>query len=308
MVIKNINRFLAVLTFLCVTTSLCAQNSKSIIQLADSLSNLYVFKDKGIEMSNLLKSNLERRNYDNLNLEELAVHLDKDLKKVVKDKHLRISYGQPKRNTSQRRQIPSYYLSISESKVLDGNIGYIEITGFQMPNDDLKNHLSTQLMKIAKCKAIIIDLRNNGGGAPKGVQLLSSYFFEKDTTQLLNTVEYRGYDVKYDFYVLGDADIERILDKKTYILTSNYTFSAGEGFAYLMQANKKATLVGENTGGGAHPVNFYPLDNGLVAKIPIGRAINPITNSNWEGIGVIPDIKVEEEKALSKAIEIIRKN
>ena len=289
-------------------TNVNGQNNESIIQLADSLSQLYVFKEKGLEMSKLLKSNLTKGNYSGLTIEALAQQLDKDLKKIVKDKHLRISYGQPKRPAKQKRQIPNYTHSIGESKLLDDNIGYMEITGFRMPNEYLKKHLSKQLKKLRNCKAIILDLRNNGGGAAEGVQLLASYFFENDTTKLLNTVEYRGYDLKYDYHVLGNSTIDRILDKKLYILTSNYTFSAGEGFAYLMQANDKAILVGKKTSGGAHPVKFYPLKNGIVAKIPIGRAINPITKSNWEAVGVIPDIEVDEDNALLKAISIASKS
>lgn len=88
-----------------------------------------------------------------------------------------------------------------------------------------------------------------------------------------------------------------------YILTSDFTFSAGEGFAYMMQANNRATIVGEITSGGAHPVKFFPLNGGFLAKIPIGRSVNPITGTNWEGIGVVPDIKVDEASALKVALD-----
>lgn len=283
-----------------------ASNEGLVNQLADSLAKLYVFEEKGSEMSSKLKLNFGNGKYDDLKGQGLAEILENDLRAIVNDKHLSIYYGQPRR-TTKPRNIPQYSHSISQSKILEGNIGYLEITIFRNPDSSLRAYLAKQLDHIKDTKAIIIDLRNNGGGSPECVQLLASYFFDYEPGKLLNTIEYRGYDVWNEYFVLENLEGIRMSSKKLYLLTSSYTFSAGEGFAYLIQTHKKGILIGERTGGGAHPVNFYPLDNGIIAKIPIGRAINPITNSNWEGVGVIPDVSIPEENALKKVLEIIQK-
>jgi retinol-binding protein 3 len=98
------------------------------------------------------------------------------------------------------------------------------------------------------------------------------------------------------------VDGARYLDKEVYVLTSGGTFSAAEEFTYNLKNLKRATIVGETTGGGAHPVDFhYFKDIKFAAMIPYGRAINPITKTNWEGSGVEPDVKVSPEQALATA-------
>jgi C-terminal processing protease CtpA/Prc len=90
-------------------------------------------------------------------------------------------------------------------------------------------------------------------------------------------------------------------DKPVYVLTSNKTFSAAEDFTYNLQAIKRITVVGETSGGGAHPIQPFRIDPNLVAVIPIGRSINPITKADWEGAGVKPDVAIAADKALAKA-------
>lgn len=297
-----------IITFIVISFSFNAysqsNNSTVVKQLADSLQKLYVYKDQGVAMSSVLRSNLISNKYDQLQGEALASTLEKDLREIVNDKHLSIYFGQPK-GSGKKRTIPNYNHSISESRILDGNIGYFEITLFRQPDIALREYLSKQLNRLKNTKSIIIDLRNNGGGSPECVQLLASYFIDYEPGKLLNTIEYQGYDITNEYFVLENLEGERMSDKKLYLLTSNYTFSAGEGFAYLIQTHNRGLIIGETTGGGAHPVNFYPMENGIIAKIPIGRSINPITGTNWEAVGVIPDVSVPETDALKKALELI---
>jgi len=141
-----------------------------------------------------------------------------------------------------------------------------------------------------------------------GDQLFSSYFFPENPEILLNSLYYRNKDEKTDFYTLKKIKGPRYSDVPLYILTSNYTFSGGEEFCYNMQTQKRATLIGETTGGGAHPVDSFSLPNNIRAIIPVGRAINPITGTNWEAAGVKPDIEVDAEVALETALEMIKTN
>jgi len=94
--------------------------------------------------------------------------------------------------------------------------------------------------------------------------------------------------------------------KPVYVLTSKRTFSAAENFAYDLQALKRVVVVGEPSGGGAHPNEVKKLTPHFAMSIAIGRSINPITNADWEGSGVIPDVPVPADRALEKALELAR--
>jgi hypothetical protein len=153
---------------------------------------------------------------------------------------------------------------------------------------------------LANTRALIFDLRNNGDGHPSMIQLLSSYLLPKPTH--LNSFHVRKTDSYEQYWTAAHVPGPRYLDKEVYVLTSSGTFSAAEEFSYNLKNLKRATLVGETTGGGAHPVNLhYFKDIKFGAMIPYGRAINPITQSNWEGTGVEPHVKVSPEEALVRA-------
>ena len=94
--------------------------------------------------------------------------------------------------------------------------------------------------------------------------------------------------------------------KPLYILTSRRTFSAAEAFAYNLQALGRATIVGEVTGGGAHPFEYRRVHPHFAVDLPEGKSVNPITGTNWEGVGVKPDVPVPPDEALSRALELAR--
>ncbi len=275
-------------------------------RLAVQIHDNYVFADKARQMSNLVTSNAEGGVYDNLSGKGLAEKLHDDLRSVVDDKHLRVRHG-PRTRSGLRRQIPDYPNNIGPAKILDGDIGYFEITGFNQPNGSLRTAFAEIFEELKETKAIVIDIRNNGGGSPAGVQLLCSYFFPSQPEVHLNSLYFRNRDSKSDFYTLDKVKGPRLPDVPLYLLTSDYTFSGAEEFAYNLKNLKRATIIGEVTGGGAHPVDVFNLPQGITAIIPVGRAINPITEKNWEAVGVIPHIEVNEEQALDKAKQLINK-
>ena len=92
------------------------------------------------------------------------------------------------------------------------------------------------------------------------------------------------------------------------MLTSARTFSGGEDCAYDFQAQKRGTLVGETTGGGSNPVSWHSVGHGIVVAIPSARTTNFVTKTNWEHVGVKPDIAVPAAQALQTAhVAILRK-
>ena len=161
--------------------------------------------------------------------------------------------------------------------------------------------LASAMRKVADTRALIIDLRRHRGGSPDTVAFASSYLFG-DTPVHLNSIYRRTDDSTADFHTDPGVPGPRFgPDKPVFVLTGAPTFSAGEEFAYDLQTQKRATLIGETTGGGANPGAVHPLPLGLTIFVSNGRAINPVTGTNWEGVGVKPEIAVPVAEAFAVA-------
>jgi C-terminal processing protease CtpA/Prc len=148
--------------------------------------------------------------------------------------------------------------------------------------------------------ALIFDLRQNGGGDPETVRLLCSYLFDARPRHLNDIYSNKGKD-KTEFWTLKTVPGQRYPDREIFILTGPRTASAAEGFSYDLQNLHRATIVGEPTYGGANPGDFSRLNDHFSVFIPTGRAVSPYTKTNWEGIGVRPDIRVKSQDALTTA-------
>ncbi|TDE53275.1 S41 family peptidase [Flavobacterium sp. GT3P67] len=186
---------------------------------------------------------------------------------------------------------------------MPGNIGYLPFNVFVEFIKEAKPIIASALGFLANSSAIIIDLRENTGGEPDMGSQMESYFFKEKTLTnvIINTSKK---DTTY--YYADPAKTEGLtLSMPMYILTSKKTFSGGEAFSYNMQQAKRATVVGEITGGGAHPTKPFSVGQGFVVEIPFAYSINPFSKTDWEGTGVIPDVKVEAANALIKAQELI---
>jgi C-terminal processing protease CtpA/Prc len=155
-------------------------------------------------------------------------------------------------------------------------------------------------------KALIIDLRSNGGGDPFTVALVASYLFG-DKPVHINSLYFRPANRTDDFYTDPNVSGKKFgASKPVFVLTSSRTFSGAEEFAYDVQTQKRATIVGETTGGGANPGGAVRLPYDLTVFVPTGRAINPITKTNWEGVGVKPDVPAAADDALDVALRMAR--
>jgi hypothetical protein len=152
---------------------------------------------------------------------------------------------------------------------------------------------------LANCDAIIIDLRQNGGGDPSQIQFITSYLFGSPTH--LNDIYTRSENKTENFWTLPYVPGKKLEKADVYVLTSSFTFSGAEEFSYNLKNLKRATVIGETTGGGAHPTEPKIVQGKFILSVPYARAINPITKTNWEGVGVTPDIQVPADKAFDKA-------
>lgn len=184
-------------------------------------------------------------------------------------------------------------------EILDGNVGYISFWGFDNVNDESRARVKAVMAMVADTDAIIFDLRNNGGGSGDMVRLISSYLLNGKVH--LNSFYWKPSNTTTEFWTLDDIDGERRLKVPVYVLTSAQTFSAAEEFAYNLKHLRRAKIVGEITKGGANPWQFFDLGHGFRAAIPIAQAVNPITKTNWEHVGVQPDVKATSADARNVA-------
>ena len=282
-----------------------------VTRLANLMNENYVYSEKGKEMYELLTQKLNAGKYDQYKTpKELASVLDSDLKSVIFDKHIRVSYNPERAKSIQNRdpnegRAPLKNKGFKEVKILKNNIGYLDLRGFvdiRFAEEEAKDAMD----KLIQADAIIFDLRQNGGGSPSMIRFISSYIFGDDPVHL-NTFYWRPSDSYSETWTNPEFASLRKPDIPVYVLTSDYTFSAAEEFTYNLKHMERATIIGEVTGGGAHPGGPSLFGDGFIVNIPRGRAINPITNKNWEGVGVIPHVLTSREESLEKAIKLASK-
>ncbi len=288
-------------------------------QVIDSISVLlnknYVFQDVAKKMSDLISSNLKNGSYASITDPVLfSERLTADLLSISKDKHIRVGFNpafikelrEADKNPEQE-QIPQSMLEqwktsnygFKEARILDGNIGYLDLRNFMDPSVGGETAVAAMNF-FANANALIIDLRKNGGGSPQMIQLITSYFYDAEPVHL-NNFYFRPNDSNTQTWTLPYVNGKRMPKIDLYVLTSKGTFSAAEEFTYNLKNLHRATIIGEVTGGGANPGGDNIATDRFTVWIPTGRAISPITKTNWEGTGVQPDIEVPAEDALYTA-------
>jgi C-terminal processing protease CtpA/Prc len=279
--------------------------------LAEALNDNYVFPDIAKEMAEMLQLKLSKNEYENIpSAEALCEKLTSDLREISKDKHVKLKYSQREnsldRKINESEQKKAYLLRSKADNYgfykvnrLPGNIGYIDLREFH--NSKAAAETGANAMNlVANTEALIFDLRNNGGGDPNMVAFLTSYLFDSEPFHL-NSFYYRPDDDYRQFWTMPVVTGKRYIDKPVYILISNQTFSGAEEFSYNLQHLKRAAIIGETSAGGANPGYIHQLTKHVSAFIPNGRAINPITKTNWEGTGVKPDIETSKEESFGTA-------
>lgn len=309
------------------TEPLTTKEQQTVIDSVGSKLNAnYVFPDIAKKMVTSIQSKLKNGNYKSvLDPQEFANTLTTDLQAISNDKHLRVTFApghireQQQRITAEdsiaflNRHISNLKrnnFGFKELKIMSGNIGYLDLRSFS--NVEYAGETAVSAMNfLSNADAIIIDLRNNTGGSPAMIQLITSYLFESHPVHL-NNFYWRPRDQNSQTWTLPHVSGKRSPDTPVYVLTSGRTFSAAEEFSYNLKHLERATLVGETTGGGAHPGGSVVATDRFMVWIPTGRAINPITNTNWEGTGVSPHIEAPAADALDiaykNALELLIKN
>jgi hypothetical protein len=293
-----------------------AKKQAIVDEIASLLNKNYIFAETAKKMEERVRGRLKNGDYDTYpGAEEFARAVSQDLLAVSKDRHLGFAFNPEaaanirrlnSRSEDEARKAREFQLQAARrdnfgfQKVehLRGNIGYIDFRAFQSP-DQAGATAVAAMNFLAYCDAIIVDLRQNGGGDPAQIQLISSYFFREPAH--LNDLYYRAADTTENYWTLPYVPGPKPVDADLYILTSSRTFSGAEEFTYNMKNLKRATVIGETTGGGAHPTNAMIVQDDYILRVPVGRAINPVSKTNWEGTGVAPDVPVPAAQAYDRA-------
>ena len=290
-----------------------ATRTQVIDTILKRLNDSYVFPEVAKKMEHSIRERVNKKEYDQItSAKEFATKLTTDLQAVSNDKHLRVRYSyqaipergphrEPTAEEREQRKRDLTWMNHGFAKVerLPGNIGYIEFFNF-MDEELGADTVAAAMNFINGTNSLIIDMRKNGGGNPAMVALVCSYLFGPEPVHL-NDLYWREGNRTEEFWTRKEVAGKRYLNKDVYVLTSKRTFSGAEEFTYNLKNLKRATIVGETTGGGAHPGDMFRLNEHFGAFVPTGRAISPITKTNWEGTGVTPDVSVPADQALITA-------
>jgi hypothetical protein len=284
--------------------------NKVIDAALQALTQKYVFPDVARKMADHVRERQRAGAYDRItSARQLAQALTDDLRSISQDKHLGVHLSEhtppagkatPAQEEAQRRFVARVNYGFDKVERLEGNIGYLKLRGF-VPAALGGETAAAAMTLLASTEALIIDLRENGGGEPEMVALITSYLFGDEPVHL-NDIYDRPTDATTQYWTRSYVPGRRFGAKKpVYVLTSSHTFSAAEEFTYNLKNLERATIVGETTGGGAHPGEHVALADRFAMFVPTGRAINPITKTNWERTGVAPDVQAPAERAFDVA-------
>ncbi len=281
-----------------------------------AIDSIYVDQEGAERIVVFLKAELARGAYEELtDPVELAQRLEQDAQTTHHDNHFGIRAMLPldpsaaeqvdnPRETQAflRRQRERNY-GFQKVEILPGNIGYLQLNEFaHIEGTDAAEAAIAAMNFLANTHALIIDLRQNGGGAASMIRLLASYLFD-ERVHLINWYE-RAIDETVQSYTLDHVPGRRLADVPVYVLTSRFTGSAAEEFTFDLKNLERATVVGDTTAGAGNTVasEFFSFDGFRMGiRLPYGRAYNPENGEGWEGVGVRPDIAVSSDRALLAA-------
>jgi hypothetical protein len=280
----------------------------------------YVLPEVAADVDQALRTQLESGAIDHLHtLSTFAADLTLRLREISHDRHFHViardslvpDYPNDGTTPSELLQERAERgrrsnFGFTKIEVLAGNIGMLRVDSFDYEPEPAMDTVAAAMSFVAHTRALIVDLRANHGGEPTMVQLLASYFFPPAAVQL-SSIFWRSRNARQHFWTHADLAGTRYTgQRKVYLLTSSKTYSAAEQFCYDLQQLGRAAVIGERTGGAAHPVWPYRIHEHVELWLPSGCAVNPISHTNWEQTGVKPAHEVTAEQALEVALRLAR--
>jgi len=283
--------------------------------LAGTIANLkehYIDRGAAQRMADALAMHEKHGDYNAVtDRAAFAALLTQQMREINPDRHLTLDYFQdplPSQPVAQTPQVVTQYreamkrqnCAFEKIELLPRNIGYLKLNSFPDP-EVCRVAAMAAMTYVNHADAIIFDLRDNGGGNPEMVQFIGAYLFDHPEywyNPRENTTE--------QSWTRSPVPGNNLADKPVFVLTSARTFSGAEQFCYDLKMLKRATIVGETTGGAAHSGVWHRIDAHFGMGIPEAKAINPYSSTDWAEIGVEPDVKVEAANALDLALKLAR--
>jgi Peptidase family S41 len=278
-------------------------------QIATTIERNYFDPGRGAAIGAALRDQVATGRFDSLTDGDLSSRLNLQLQK--RDHHFLVTWspasplapelptyqhGAPPPDEFERRSAHGFHTVT----MLPGAIGYIDLRAFvdfSDPEGQARRMADAALELLRNADALILDLRNNPGGSPDMVGYLVSAFTDPEA-DIYNVLHYRDRTESERPKV---AYPQPRLDVPLYVLISGRTASAAESLAYTLQASRRATIVGEVSAGAANPGGAFPIGEGFSVFVSISTPVNPITHTNWDTVGVKPDIAVSAQQALTRA-------
>ncbi|QSQ21682.1 S41 family peptidase [Pyxidicoccus parkwayensis] len=293
-----------------------ADRDAALTAIAAALRESYVFPEKVPAIIERLEQSRKAGRYDLEDAGVLSERITVDLQAASSDRHLylnhdpvqyaaeqqRAEHGTPDEAAGPdellRREALRDHHGLSEMKLLPGNLRYLRITGFEWVRDETGTVYDDAMRFLKDGDAIIIDLRGNGGGEHAAVRYLVSHFLDGDVLELTFLA---GKNPPVQSRTLEHVPAGRLKGKPLYVLIDGNVASAGEAFAYDVAQFKLGELVGAKTVGAANNNRYVPIRPGFVLSVSFGRPVHAISNTNWEGVGVLPTVEAPPTQALETA-------
>ncbi len=278
--------------------------------LGATISREYFDPKVGSDVAAALKQSLAAGRYAGATDDEaLATMVTRDLFAVTHDKHLVLQAlldipAQRERSAEQAEASRAEVVrrangGVRAVQILPGNIGYLDLSTFFRP-EEARDAIATSMHLLARTDALIIDMRNNSGGSPGTVALLISYLIDPPGLPLFDILHRAP--LPADHYAIETVPAgDRYLTRPVFVLTASTSFSAAEGFPFLLQERHRAEVVGELTAGAANAGRPYRINARFSVTVPNGQIKSAVSGGNWEGTGVTPDVKVPAADALAVA-------
>lgn len=286
-----------------------ALRKRVIDGISSNLTEYYIDAALAQKMTDALRAHASAGDYDKINDgDAFASRLTDDLQAVSHDRHLRVNFSPfkipprheptPEDEARFHEQMARDNCGFDKVEILPNDIGYIKFDGF-MDAGFCGATVNAAMQFVAHTDALIFDIRENGGGQPAMVTLIASYLFDRPVH--LIDIYNRKEDSTQQNWTLSYLPGPRLTKEPVFVLTSKMTFSGAEEFAFDLKNQKRATIVGETTGGGAHPVDGHVVADYFMVGVPFAKSLDPVSKTNWEGTGVTPDAKVSAADALTTA-------
>ena len=290
--------------------------AQTIGELRGTLERNYIHQDKVDTIHSALQDRHLEGAYDSASIaSEFADRLTHDLIEASDDFHFAVAYDPQWIETARRE--PSDHASLQEDaleslersnfgfqklEILEGNVGYIRFDYFPDPQHSFE--AGARAMRfVENADAIIFDMRYNRGGHNQFAQYITSFLYEASDHRMIHEYAYMqdGELVSGEYWTIPTLPGKRMPEIPVFVLTSTTTFSAGEWFAYELQKLGRATLVGQTTTGASHAVNRVPINDHFLLQVPVGIGRDPVDKSDFEGIGVKPDVRIDASLAKIEA-------